>query len=107
MSRHRHPSLEEPPRRREPQPPPAEPFVALGGHPCDPLSVLPFSPSCLVHQSALATVLRRATHSAMALSGFPRHTAVGRTGAYLHRPSMDQRLGLEVVYPFVCIKSTS
>jgi hypothetical protein len=45
LSRHRHPSPEEPPRRREPQPPPAELFATLGEHPHDPLSILPFSPA--------------------------------------------------------------
>jgi hypothetical protein len=75
LSRRRHPSPEEPPHRREMQPPPAELFVALGEHPRDPLSVLPFSLLCLVHRSTLA--------------------AVGCVLADLHRPSMDQRLRLE------------
>jgi hypothetical protein len=51
----------EPPPSPEPggaAPPPTEPFAALGEHPRDPLSVLPLSPSCLVHQSAMAAMLR-------------------------------------------------
>jgi hypothetical protein len=95
LSCRRHPSPEEPPHRREPQPPSTESFTALGEHPRDPLSILPFSPSLLVHQSALATVLRRAVHSAMVPSGFPCHATIGRAGVDLHHPLMDQRSGLE------------
>jgi hypothetical protein len=58
LSDRRHPCPEEPPCHREPQPPSAEMFAALGEHPHDPLSILPFSPSRLVHRSALAAVLR-------------------------------------------------
>jgi hypothetical protein len=57
LSHRRHPSQEEPPCYHEPQPPSAETFAALGEHPRDPLSILPFSPSRLVHRSALAAVL--------------------------------------------------
>jgi hypothetical protein len=95
LSRRRHPSLEEPPSCREPQPPSAESFAALGEHPHDPLSVLSFSPSRLMHGRALAVVLWQAAHSAMAPPGFPYRAAVGHAGADLQCPSMDQRPGLE------------
>jgi hypothetical protein len=95
LSHCRHPSPEEPPRCCEPQPPSAESFAALGEHPRDSLFVLPFSPSRLVHRSALAAVLRWATRSAMASLGFPCRAALGRAGADLHHPSMDQWPGLE------------
>jgi hypothetical protein len=95
LSRRRHPSLEEPPRRREPQLLSVESFASLGEHPRVPLSILPFSLSRLVHQSALAAVLQRVTSSAMAQPVFPYRATVGPIGANLHRPSMDQRPGLE------------
>jgi hypothetical protein len=95
LSRRHHPSSEKPPYRREPQPPSAESFAALGEHPRDPHSVLPFSLSHLVHRSTLAAMLRRAARSAMAPSGFPCRATVGRAGADLHRPFVDQRLRLE------------
>jgi hypothetical protein len=76
-------------------PPSAESFAALGEHPCDPLSILPFSPSCLVHQNALAAVLQRAARLAMAPPGLPCRATVGCAGADLHHPLMDQRPGLE------------
>jgi hypothetical protein len=95
LSHHRHPSPEEPPCRREPQPSFAESFAALGEHPRDALSVLPFSPSHLVHQSTLGAVLRRAARSAMAPSGFPCRAAVGRARANLHHPFVDRRPRLE------------
>jgi hypothetical protein len=81
LSHCRHPSPEEPPCRREPQPLSAEMFAALGEHPCDLLSILLFSPSRLVHQSALAAVLRRAARSAMAPLSFHCRVAavVGRS----------------------------
>jgi hypothetical protein len=72
-------------------PSPAESFAALGEHPRDPLSILPFSLSRLVHRSALAAVLRQAARLAMVPSGFPCRAAIGRTGADLHHPSMDQQ----------------
>jgi hypothetical protein len=96
LSRRHHPSPEEPPGRCEPQPPSAESFPALGEHPHDPLSILPFRPSRLLHQSALTAVLRWAARSAMVTPGFPCRTAVGRGEADLHRPSMDQQPGLEL-----------
>jgi hypothetical protein len=95
FSHRRHPSPEEPPCHREPQPPSAELFAALGEHPHDPLSIWTFSPSHLVHQSVLADVLGRVAHSVMAPPGFPCRAAVGRGATNLHRPSMDQRPGLE------------
>jgi hypothetical protein len=82
LSHHRHPSPEEPPCRREPQPSSTILFATLGDHPHDPLSILPFSPSHLVHWSALGAVLRWAARSAMASPGF-------------HRPFVDRRLRLE------------
>jgi hypothetical protein len=95
LSCRRHPSSEEPPHRRKPQPPTVESFAALGEHPHDPLSVLPFSSSRLVHRSAQAAVLRRASRSAMAPLVFPCRATVGHAGADIHHPSMDQRLGLQ------------
>jgi hypothetical protein len=58
LSHHRHPSSVEPPHCHEPQPPPAELFAALGEHPCDLLSILPFSPPRLLQRSAQVTVRR-------------------------------------------------
>jgi hypothetical protein len=95
LSRHRHLSSEEPPYRRELQPLSAESFAALGEHPRDPLSILSFSTSRLVHRSSLATVLQRATCSAMVPPSFPCRATIGCAEADLHHPSMDQRLGLE------------
>jgi hypothetical protein len=95
LSHHRRPSPEKPPCRCEPQPPSTESFAALGEHPHDPLSILPFSLSRLVHQSALGAMLWRAALSAMAPSGFPYRTAVGRARADLHRPFVDRWLRLE------------
>jgi hypothetical protein len=42
----------------------------------------------------------------MAPLGFPYRAAEGRVGADLHHPSMDQGLGFEATYPFICIKFT-
>jgi hypothetical protein len=95
LSHRRHLSPEKPPCCREPQPLSAESFATLGEHPRDPLSVLPFSPSRLVHRSFLAAVLHGAARSAIVPPGFPCRTAVGRAEADLHRPLLDQRPGLE------------
>jgi hypothetical protein len=107
LSRRYHPSLEKPPHRLVLQPLPTEPFAALGENHRDPLSILPFSQSCLVHQSTLATVLRLAARPGNGTVRFPCCAAVGRAEDVLHHPSMDQRPRLESAYPFVCIKSTT
>jgi hypothetical protein len=90
---------------RRSHPSPAESFAALGEHPRDPLSILLFSLSRLVHWSALPAVLRQAARSAMVPSGFPCRAAVGRTGTDLHHPSMDQQPRLEHEDTPSCFKS--
>jgi hypothetical protein len=57
LSHRRHQSPKELPYRHDQQPLSVETFAALGVHPRDPLSILPFSLSRLVHRSALAVVL--------------------------------------------------
>jgi hypothetical protein len=94
-SHHRHPRPEVPPRHCEPQPLPVELFTAPGEHPHDPLSVLPLSPSCLVHWSSLATMLWRAARPCIGAVGSPVALPLGCAGAITHRPSMDQWPGLD------------
>jgi hypothetical protein len=104
-SRRRHLSPEEVPHHCKPQPLPAKPFATLGEHHRDPVSVLPLSLSCLVHQSALDVVLRRAARPCNGVIGCTIVPPLGCTGTILHRPSMDEQPRLEAAYPFICIKS--
>jgi hypothetical protein len=107
LSHHCHLSPEEPPCYREPQLSSAESFAALRECPRDPLSILSFSSSRLVHQSTPSAMLRQAGRSAMAPPGFPCRAVVERAGANLHRPFVDRRPRLEPEDTPSCFKSWS
>jgi hypothetical protein len=98
-----------PPPSPEPGGATPPPWAATVAHQavCCPRWAPPWSPLCFAVFSVAFGAPERPGHRALVSRPPSNCAAVGCAEADLHHPSMDQWPGLEAVYPFICIKSTS